>query len=203
MSTQLDSFETRLLDELDAFREQVVGASGRRRTTRRRIVAGAGVAAAAVAGVLVIPGLGPTAAYSVSEGNSGQITVEVRRLEDASGLEEALAEHGVVADIRYLPYGQACAAGRYVAVERRLTGMGAALGSSILRIVLPPGAVRDGETFVMWVSGREMTADEMAELEVEEGTTVTQGFHSRVDFDVAAGPVKPCDVVPAARSEAP
>lgn len=197
MTTQLDSFEARLLDQLDSHREQIVAASRRRRTNRRRLVAVAGVAAATVAGVLIVPGLGPTTAYSVSEGNSGEIEVEVRRLEDASGLEAALAEYGVAADIRYLPDGQKCAEGRYTAVDRRLSGLTVSMGSEILRIVLPPGAVREGEMVVMWVSGREMTPAELAAVPADEGVTTTDGFRSSVQLDVAPAPVGPCEVVPA------
>jgi hypothetical protein len=197
MTTELDTFETRLLAEL---REHVATSPvsvATRRTTPRWVVGGVAAAAAAIVGVLLVPGLGTTPAYSVQEGNAGEIEVEVNRLEDAAGLEAALAEHGVHADVRYLPWGQECAPGRYTAVDRSLSGMSVSSGSSTLEVVLPPGAVRDGETFVMWVSGREMTPEEMASISADEGHEVSQGFHSSVELDVAAGPVGPCEVVPA------
>ena len=196
MNTRLASFEPRLLHEL---RAQVASTPAPAPRRHRRLAGGLVVAAtAALAGVILVPGLGAGPAYSVQEGNAGEVEVEVHRLEDAAGLEAALADHGIAADIRYLPWGQACAPGRYQAVDRRIPGMTASIGSDLLRIVLPPGAVREGETFVMWVSGREMTAAELADRGAEEGVQVLDGHRSRVEFDVAAGPVAPCDVVPAA-----
>lgn len=194
MTTELDTFETRLLAEL---RDHVASAPAPRRTTPRWVIGGVAAAAVAVAGVVLVPGLGTDAAYSVQEGNAGEIEVEVHRLEDAGGLEALLADHGVAADIRYLPWGQACAPGRYTAVDRSLSGMSMSMGDSLLRVVLPPGAVREGETFVMWVSGREMTPAELDESETEEGVTTVSGPYSRVESDVAAGPVAPCEVVAA------
>lgn len=193
MTTELDTFETRLLAEL---REHVASAPAvpaPGRTTPRWVVGVAAAAAASVLGVVLVPGLGTEPAYSVQEGNAGEIEVEVHRLEDAAGLESALAEHGVAADVRYLPWGQACAPGRYTAVDRRLTGMSLAMGES-LEVVLPPGAVREGETFVMWVSGRvlEPTGEVGPDGAVDAG-----GHQGRADLDVAAGPVAPCEVVPA------
>jgi hypothetical protein len=197
MTTELDTFETRLLAELRQHVSDSASSPAPRRTAPRWVLGSAAAAAAAIVGVLLVPGLGTTPAYSVQEGNAGEIEVEVNRLEDAAGLEAALAEHSVRADVRYLPWGQECAPGRYTAVDRSLSGMSVTSGSSTLRVVLPPGAVRDGETFVMWVSGREMTPEEMASIGAEEGVEVTQGFHSSVEVDVASGPVAPCEVVPA------
>ncbi len=194
MTTDLDTFEARLLAEL---RDRVATSPAPRRTTRRWVVGGAVAAAVALGGLVLVPGLGTDAAYSVQEGNAGEIEVEVRRLEDAAGLEALLAEHGVTADIRYLPWGRACAPGRYTAVDRSLSGMGVSMGSSLLRVVIPPGAVHEDETLVMWVSGRDMTAEELAATETEDGVTTVDGFRSSVDLDVATGPVAACEVVPA------
>jgi hypothetical protein len=194
MTTQLDTFETRLLAEL---RDRVALADSPRRTTSRWVAGAAVATAAALAGVVLLPGLGTNPAFSVQQGNAGEIDVEVHRLEDAPGLEAALAEHGVAADIRYLPWGQACAPGRYTPVDRSLSGMGVSMGSSVLRVVLPPGAVRDDEVLVMWVSGAEMTMEELSAMETEEGVTTTSGFQGRVQLDVTTAPVAPCEVVPA------
>lgn len=193
MSASLDSFETVLLAQLrDHVDEQSVQ---RPRFSRTRLMLGAAttvVAAAAL--VLVVPGLGSTTAYSVQEGNSGTITVEVQRLEDAEGLEAELAEHGVVADITYVPDGQECAPGRYTPVDRRLSGMGLTMGSDRLEVTLPPGTVRDGETFVMAVSGEAIPPSPTEPS--QGGITDMGGFSGWADFDVTAGPVQPCTVIP-------
>lgn len=179
MNAQLDTFETALLARLREHVDQ--GPAVRPRFSRPRLLlAAAATVAAASAMVVVVPGLGTTAAYSVQEGNSGTITVEVQRFEDAEGLEAELAKFGVNADITYVPDRQECAPGRYAPVDRSLSGLGVTMGSP-LQVTLPPGTVRDGETFVMAVSG---------------GAIPPAGFSGWTDFDVTAGPVQPCRVVP-------
>lgn len=92
----LDTFETALLGEL---REHVTA-----RTTsstaptpwRRRLVALAAVAATAVGGLA----LRPDPAFAVDT-QDGDIVVTISSLEDADGLEEALAKQGVTADVNY------------------------------------------------------------------------------------------------------
>lgn len=92
--------------------------------------------------------------------------------------EAALAKHGIAADVTYLPEREECAPGRYTPVQRPLSGMRVSMGSERLRVTLPPGTVRDGETFVMAVSGE---------------TTVADGsFSGWTEFDVTAGPVGAC-----------
>ncbi|MEO9325364.1 hypothetical protein ABFT23_17870 [Nocardioides sp. C4-1] len=179
MSAPLDSFETALLSRL---REQVDQRPDvRPRTPRLRLGLGAAVAVGSAAVmVVVLPGLGNTAAFSVQQGNTGTITVEVQRLEDASGLETELARFGVEAEITYLPDRQECAPGRYVPVKRRLSGMSVSMGSTRLIVTLPPDTIRSGETFVMAVSG------------AGDGSG---GFAGWTEFDVTAGPVRPCAVL--------
>lgn len=123
------------------------------RRSRPRLLMAAVTEAGAAAAFVVVPGIGSHPAYSVGEGNSGTITVEVHRLENAKGLEAELARYGVPADITYLSRSQQCAPGRHKPVVRRISGMGISMGADLLRVTLPPGAVRDGETFVMAVSG--------------------------------------------------
>ncbi|QWF23030.1 hypothetical protein KM427_04670 [Nocardioides sp. LMS-CY] len=163
-----------------------------RRSRARLILVAAATVAVAGLVVVVVPGLGTTAAYSVQEGNSGTITVEVRRLEDAEGLEAELAEHGVTADITYLPDRQTCAPGRYVPVARRLPGLGVTMGSDLLRVTLPPGSVRAGETFVMAVSGEAIPPQSEPD---DDGITTRGGFAGWTDFNVTAGPVRSCEPV--------
>lgn len=202
MSTQttppsdLDPFESRLLAELR--REvAVVDTPAPGRTRRRGLAVAAGVAAAAVVGVVLVPGLGTTRAYSVQEGNAGEIVVEVNRPEDAAGLEQALQERGVAADITYLSHLQECASGRFAEVDREV-GLSLSIGEDLVRVTLAPGAVRDGETFVMVLSVEAMTQDELADVSDREGQLVIEGTRSSVSAEVAAGEVRPCEVVPSA-----
>lgn len=194
--SDLDAFETRLLVEL---RREVVARAEHedphRRMRRRALAMAAAVAATAVVGVVLVPGLGTTEAYSVQEGNAGTVEVEINRPEDAAGLEQALAEHGITADITYLDDMQTCAPGRATEVDRRV-GTELQIGENMVKVTLPPGAVRDGETFVMVLSVEAMTADELADLEETEGHRVVEGTRSSVSAEVATGPVGPCEPVP-------
>jgi hypothetical protein len=192
MNPSLDSFETALLSQLRERVDQQPVVGPRRSRSRLLIAAAATLAAAAT--VVAVQGLSTTAAYSVQEGNSGTITVEVRRLEDAQGLEADLAKYGVAADITYLPRRQQCAPGRYAAVGRSLAGMQVSIGSQLLRVTLPSGTVRDGETFVMAVSGEAVAP--ASSQPSQDRVTDLGGFSSWTDFNVTAGPVDACDPVP-------
>lgn len=152
MTKTLDSYETALLAELRTYvAERQVTATRPRRTWKR--VAFAGIAAAAAAGIAVVslPGAGPAPAYAVTEGGDGRVHVTVSALEDASGLEDALAEHGIAADVTYLPAGQTCdmprftpapppADGTMIGIETTADGFG---------VDLPADIVGDGQTLVI------------------------------------------------------
>ena len=106
----LDRFETKLLDELRAHvatRPEVATPPppSRRPHRRGRWAAGlAAAAAAATAYVVVSPG-GPAVspAYAVTQQADGDVVVTIHRLEDAAGLEAALAEHGIEAEVDFEP----------------------------------------------------------------------------------------------------
>lgn len=102
----LDAFEQSLLTELRHHVAERSGASAPRPgRVRRRLAV---LAAAAVAGGSVALGaavLRPDAAFAVVEEGDGDIVVTITSLEDADGLEAALAEHGVEADVAYDPSG--------------------------------------------------------------------------------------------------
>lgn len=190
--TQLDTFEGALLTELRQHVEERDSRPAPRSRTRL-VVSGLGVAAAAVTAAIVIPGLGVTTAYSVQEGSSGEITVSVQRFEDAAGLEQQLEEYGVAADVTYVPDGGQCAPGRYEEVVRDQTGMRLSLGADTFEVTLPPGAVRDGETFVIAASRVRIPA-----VGDPDGDGISEGEGAQiwVQADVAIGPVAPCRVVP-------
>jgi hypothetical protein len=95
----LDSFEENLLIEL----RTVVTKRRETPTNRRRSAVRVGsigaVAAAAVGGIMLSNGATP--AFAVTGDSAGDVTVQVTELEDAAGLQQALAEHGVIADVSY------------------------------------------------------------------------------------------------------
>jgi hypothetical protein len=109
-----ENFETRLLRELQrVVTEQSTHSSlpAARPRRRRRLLPAAGVAAAAAAaavGVIVVSdATGPSDAYAVDRAADGTVTVEIRSLSDAAGLEDSLRNVGVPAIVDYVPSGQA------------------------------------------------------------------------------------------------
>ncbi|MDX6371818.1 MAG: hypothetical protein QOD98_806 [Nocardioidaceae bacterium] len=108
---QLDTFETALLAELRReVAEHPAPAPAPRRQPRRRlriVAAGAVATAAATVAAVGLTGGGPTAspAYAVEQDSDGDVTVIVHRLDDAAGLEQALADQGIDADVSYEPHG--------------------------------------------------------------------------------------------------
>lgn len=184
-TASLDHFETALLRELQANVDQednitskpeVLGGSRRWQRNRRWQFAGV-AAAAALAVALIVPMLSPTPAYAVTERNGGEIRVEVNRLEGAEELERALAEHGIIADITYLPSNKECAPDRYVA--NRTPGLTLSVSAEVFKVTIPAGAVGMDDTFVLDASV----------------TPYEDGFQARVNFDIASGPIAPCTVI--------
>jgi hypothetical protein len=60
-------------------------------------------AVAAIVGASAPTGLGGSQAYAVTERSDGDVVVTIHRLEDDDGLEQALADHGIVANVTYDP----------------------------------------------------------------------------------------------------
>lgn len=110
---QLGHFEQNLLTEL---REVVANQAARipapRPRPHRRIAlatAGGGLlAVAAVVGPSAIGVERAPAAYAVEANDDGTVTVEVRRFEDADGLERQLRAHGITAEVDYTPPDKYC-----------------------------------------------------------------------------------------------
>ncbi len=186
-SPELDAFEARLLTELRAVVNAQAPATQpappiRTEQRRRRLwyvpVTGA-AAAATVAIALVATVARPTPAYAVSGGNGEEVTVTVTRLEGAEGLQAALRERGIPADITYLPTDKACLPGRYREVDT--PGLSLTVGGDLFKVTIPPGAVSQGNIFVL--SAAVMPID--------------KGVRAIVDFGVAKGAVAPCAVVDA------
>lgn len=193
---ELDAFETRLLLDLRREVSDPTRSAPAARRGRGRLAVLAGAAAASVAGLVIVPGLGTAPAYSVSEGNPGEIHVEINRPEDAAGLERALAEHGIKADVTYLPDMAECAPGRYEPVDREM-GMTLSMSEEQVTVTLSPGAVREGETFVMVWSVEPLSHEELVASDTGDGVRTVSGFASNVTADITAGRVLPCRVLPA------
>ena len=107
--TQLDPFETALLAELRReVMEHPAPAPAPGRQPRRRLrIAAAGAAAAAAATVVAVglTGGGPTAspAFAVTADPDGSVNIVIHRLDDADGLEAALADRGIDATVHFVP----------------------------------------------------------------------------------------------------
>jgi hypothetical protein len=74
-----------------------------RQKVRRRIPATAMATVAAVAAVVIgSTTFGPPAAFAVEQDGNGGLVVTIRQLTDAAGLENALSDHGIDAQVTYL-----------------------------------------------------------------------------------------------------
>ncbi len=198
MRTTLDSFESRLLGDLRAevSDRAAAGKTGRPehpapRRTRWRPAAASAAAAAVVATVLAVPALlGPSPAYAVGDGPGGTIEVEIDRLEDADGLERALEDRGVRADVQYLGADLRCQDDRYRdAPSAPGSRTRFAVGDG-LRVVLDRRDVADGGTVVIAASTTSPVG--AGPGDVETGS----GIHGEVG--IARGPVAPCEPQPLA-----
>lgn len=179
MNRQLNSFESALLCELrtvvsDRAQEPRRASSrvGGVVTSRRLVLAAA--AATAVALTVVLPGALSSPAYAVQEGPSGDVSVQIDRLEDAPRLQAALSALGVNAQVQYLGDDMQCSSGRYQPApsapnsRTRFT-----FGSNGIRVELDRRDVGDGQTLVISASH------------------IKDGVHGEVG--IASGSVGPCN----------
>ncbi|HWM74424.1 MAG TPA: hypothetical protein VNQ53_11820 [Nocardioides sp.] len=105
---ELDSFESALLTELRAHVADrpvpdTVTEPTRSRPHYRRWAAGLAVAAAAATAFVVGSAGGPATspAYAVAQEADGDVVVTIHRLEDSEGLEAALHEKGIDAEVSF------------------------------------------------------------------------------------------------------
>jgi hypothetical protein len=152
-------YEDRLLAELRALVEQNAATAPPPRAVRRRrprlVVAGvAGGACAATALIAFAGGDDGSTAYAVDRRDDGSVTVAVKALADAAGLERALRAAGVPAEVDYLPQGKTCRDGRF---EPARTGRFSANLSQrddgSISFTVGAGDLRPGQTLVMMTSG--------------------------------------------------
>ncbi|MFI6736688.1 hypothetical protein ACIBI9_27505 [Nonomuraea sp. NPDC050451] len=187
----MSNFEERLLS---ALKEEIATRTAeddvtmtvtpaRRGGSRRRYVglaaALAGVAAAATATVVVLPGISGSPAYAVTTGANGVITVQINKFDDPEGLQADLADAGVKAIVDYLPEGQTCKEPRgangngpgefSVSFER---------SSGVTSFMIEKGEVPEDSTLVMAVSKSKAGDDRPP---------------SGLSLTIVKGPVAPCE----------
>ena len=107
----MTTFEDRLLTELRAVvaaRPEPAAAPPRR--ARNRLAVSAAAAAAAAAAIVAATTGGTPSAYAVEQTPTGAVTVHIRSLSDAAGLQRALRAKGVPAVVSYAAHS-ACAPG--------------------------------------------------------------------------------------------
>lgn len=171
-----------------------------------RLALGAAMAIAAVAVALIVSAGGDNApaAFAVEPQEGGGVTIKVYSLENAAGLEGALEDVGIPAQVTWLPPGTFCREPHFTSSRAKLPG-GGSLGSSVIggpgaltisvgstqsarehfraSLNLDPAAFRPDQSVVLSGSPKPFGGD-------PEG-----GFEAR--FEVAEGPVEPCQPVSA------
>lgn len=160
-----DNFEERLLTHLKAqvtenAATEEASAGGatitpawRRRAPRLALGAVAVMAAAAAAFAFSAGNDNTPAAFAVEPQPEGVVSVEIRSLEDASGLEVALDEAGIPASVNYLASGMACKEPRFQSVTwpegDRVIVSGPGSGGGPFVFSVSRGAVGPGQTLVI------------------------------------------------------
>jgi len=195
------NFEERLLEEL---RSLVVARTSsapeqpratRRawvasRPRRRLVVAGSIAAVLAVAtgaGVPLFAG-GASPAYAVSTNDDGTVTVVIKSLSDAAGLQANLRDAGIHAVVQYLPPGKACKQPWFTPAppgnESPMMGGVEHLSDDSTRFTISDNLPADETLVIMTQVGPEPNGSEA------EGPT-------SLAIALAKGPVKECEMVDA------
>ncbi|HEX5713969.1 MAG TPA: hypothetical protein VFX85_11700 [Solirubrobacterales bacterium] len=223
------NFERKLLGELkavvaerDAEQAAAIRAASPSRGWRRAprlALAGCAVLAAATA-VLVFSSGGdnPPEAFAVEPQQGGGVKIEIYSLEDASGLEAALADAGIRSQVTWLPAGKVCREPHFKPSIVRLPG-GGSLGGMTMGGPGGPMTISVGST-QRWreesfgkIKRGEVSPGEMANVNLDpaafranqsvvlSGAPVPHGGDpeggSIASLGVAEGPVEPCQPVPA------
>jgi hypothetical protein len=194
--------------------------SWRRRAPRLALGAGIALAAIAVALIAGAGGDNPSKAFAVEPRAGGGVTIKIYRLEDASGLEQALQDAGIQSQVTWLPAGKVCREPHYEPAVVHLPGGGSFGGGTMSG----PGGITIGigstkawrESFGEYRRG-EISAEEYRNstpnLNLDpkafhpDQSVVISGTPTPYNGDpeggsitkmaVAEGPVEPCKLVPA------
>lgn len=189
-----------------------------------RLALGGGVAIAAIATVLILSAGGDNTskAFAVEPQEGGGVKIKIYRLSDASGLEDALEEAGIRAQVTWLPAGKICREPHYKPSTIHLPG-GGTIGSMTMGgpggsgMTIAVGSTkRWRESFGKYRRG-EISPEEFrstaANLNLDpnafrpDQSVVLSGSPaprasdpeggSVANFGIAEGPVEPCEPVPA------
>lgn len=183
-----------------------------------RLALGAAVATVAVVVALIVSAGGdnPPAAFAVEPREGGGVTIKVYSLEDAPGLERALEDAGIKAQVTWLPAGKVCREPHYKPSRVHLPGGGTFAGMTMGGPGGPSFAIGSTqswrESFGRSRRG-EIAPDEQANLNLDPAvfrpgqSVVISGTPTPYNGDpeggsiaslgVAEGPVEPCEPVPA------
>ena len=199
----------------EAAKTQAATPAWRRRAPR--LAFGAGVALAAVAITLIVGAGGdnPSKAFAVEPQKGGGVTIKIYRLEDATGLEQALEDAGIQAQVTWLPAGKVCREPHYT--PSIIHPGGGTFGGMSME---GPGGITIGigstkasrESFGKRIRGG-ISDDELANVNLDpkafhpdqsvviSGTPVPYNGDpeggSITKMGVAEGPVEPCKLVSA------
>jgi hypothetical protein len=195
-------------------------ASAWRRRGPRLALGAAALVAVAVALIVSAGGGDSSKAFAVEPHEGGGVTIKVYSLEEADGLEAALADAGIPSQVSWLPAGMTCREPHYKPSEVK-TPLGGSIGGSYGGgpEVWTIGVMTTDEYRAQRQKYRrgEITAEEFysstgnitldpAEFRPDQ-SVVLSGSPAPYDgdpeggsiasFGIAEGPVKPCEPVPA------
>ncbi|HWM54643.1 MAG TPA: hypothetical protein VNO20_04570 [Solirubrobacterales bacterium] len=201
----------------EAAEAQVASPSWRRHGPRLVLGAATAIAAVAVALIVSAGGDNPPAAFAVEPQEGGGVTIKIYSLEESPGLERALEDAGIKAQVTWLQAGKVCREPHYKPSVVHLPG-GGTLGGMTMGGPGGPMTIAVGstqrwrETFGKHRRG-EVSNDEVANLNLDpkafrpDQSVVISGTPTPYDGDpeggsiaslgVAEGRVEPCDPVPA------
>lgn len=194
----LDSFESALLTDLRAVVATRAPAdpataapttpgtapttSGGRRRPVLRWAAVAAAAAVPATALQLAPGRGTSPAYAVTGEPDGDVVVTVTRLEDGSGLQEALRAKGINARVDYVPDAKMCD-------PTRLTPATLTSERGLMSVAMTP----QGTTFTIPRGLLTTTQTLVLEAMVTADPSNTVGLRATI----AQGPVGACRLVAA------
>jgi hypothetical protein len=188
-----------------------------------RLALGAGIALAGVTAALIVSAGGDNTskAFAVEPQEGGGVTIKIYSLEDAPGLEQALEEAGIKAQVTWLPAGMTCREPHYTPSIVHLPG-GGSLGGMAMGGRGGPMTIGVGSTQRWRESFGKLRRGELSTEEVRNTvpnlnldpkafrpgqSVVISGAPAPYDGDpeggnitkmgVAEGPVGPCEPVPA------
>ena len=187
-----------------------------------RLALGGALALAAVAVALIVSAGGgdSSRAFAVEPQEGGGVTIKVYSLEEADGLEAALADAGIPSQVNWLPAGMICREPHYTPSEVK-TALGGKIGGfsgggpevwTIGVMSTEEYRAQRRKYFRGEISGEEFYAAtgnvtlDPAEFRPDQ-SVVLSGSPAPYDgdpeggsiasFGVAEGPVEPCEPVPA------